>query len=274
MPEIKNLRSTNFVNDITPFIGVYDCFSAKIASQYFDNIFLSGYGYSASHLGMPDQGYITWEGMSEYVLRVRNIAPKSTILVDIDEGYGDPKIAGHAAKSIMHSGANGVVLEDQRRPKKCGHIPGKDILTIDEYLPRLESVLKSAPNLFVIARTDVEELEIGIKRIKTFIDNGASFVMLEGIRNIEDLILIRKEIPENIALTVNLINGGQTKSISLKKLKKLGANIAIYSTPCLFSAHYAINKSLKELLDNDGTLSAISDTFTLQKSREFLESTS
>ena len=157
-----------------------------------------------------------------------------------------------------------------KKTKKCDSYTRKDILTIDEYLPRLvESVLKSAPNLFVIARTDVEELEIGIKRIKTFIDNGASFVMLEGIRNIEDLILIRKEIPENIALTVNLINGGQTKSISLKKLKKLGANIAIYSTPCLFSAHYAINKSLKELLDNDGTLSAISDTFTLKIQRIF-----
>ena len=223
---------------------------------------------------MPDQGFITWEGMSEYVLRVRNIAPKSIILVDIDEGYGDPKIAGHAAKSIMQSGANGVVLEDQRRPKKCGHIPGKEVLTLDEYLPRLQSVLNSAPNLFVIARTDVEDLEIGIKRIRTFIDNGASFVMLEGIHKIEDLILIRKEIPNNIVLTVNLINGGQTKGVSLQQLKKLGANIAIYSTPCLFSAQYAIDKSLKELLENDGVLSAITDTISLKKSREFLESNS
>ena len=274
MANIKLLESKDFIDEITPFIGVYDCFSAKIASQYFNNIFLSGYGYSASHLGMPDQGYITWEGMSEYVLRVRNIAPRSTILVDIDDGYGDPKIAGHAAKSIMQTGANGVVLEDQRRPKKCGHIPGKEVLTIDEYLPRLESVLNSAPNLFVIARTDVEDLEIGIKRIKTFIENGASFVMLEGISKIEDLILIRKEIPENVVLTVNLINGGQTKSISLKELKKLGANIAIYSTPCLFSAQYAINKSLRELLENDGLLSGIKDTVSLQKSREFLETIS
>tara|TARA_Y100000589_G_C27141727_1_gene625010 strand:+ start:47 stop:868 length:822 start_codon:yes stop_codon:yes gene_type:complete len=272
MTKIKTINRKYFLDDIKPFIGVYDCFSAKITSRIFNNIFLSGYGYSASHLGMPDQGYITWEGMSEYVLRVRNIAPKSVILVDIDEGYGDPKLAGHAAKSIMQSGANGVVLEDQRRPKKCGHIPGKEVLTIDEYLPRLEAVLNSAPNLFVIARTDVENLEIGIKRVKTFIENGASFVMIEGIKRLEDLKIIKDEIPNDIVLTVNLINGGQTESISLTELKNLGVNIAIYSTPCLFSAQYAISKSLEELAANDGILSAISESVSLKLSRELLES--
>tara|TARA_B100000886_G_scaffold136505_1_gene92145 strand:- start:1857 stop:2678 length:822 start_codon:yes stop_codon:yes gene_type:complete len=272
MSGIKTINKEFFLNKINPFIGVYDCFSAKISSKYFNNIFLSGYGYSASHLGMPDQGYITWEGMSEYVLRVRNIAPNSLILVDMDEGYGDPKIAGHAAKSIMQSGANGVVLEDQRRPKKCGHIPGKEVLTIDEYLPRLESVLNSAPDLFVVARTDVENLEIGIKRIKTFIDNGASFVMIEGIQKLNDLKSIREEIPNDIVLSVNLINGGQTKSVSLTELKKLGVNIAIYSTPCLFSAQYAIEKSLEELSSKDGMLSAISNSVSLLSSRELLES--
>jgi len=78
---------------VLPLIGIYDVFSASIAARYFDAVFLSGYGFTASHYGLPDEGYVTWKDMVDFSARVRSILPSTHIIVDIDDGYGDEKIS-------------------------------------------------------------------------------------------------------------------------------------------------------------------------------------
>lgn len=75
--------------DIFPFIGVYDVFSASIAAKYYDGIFISGFGFAASHYGLPDIGFIAWSDIVAFVQRVRTILPHHYLLVDIDDGYVD-----------------------------------------------------------------------------------------------------------------------------------------------------------------------------------------
>ena len=117
--------------NIVPLIGVYDALSASLSSKYFNAVFCSGYGFSASRYGLPDEGFIAWQDMISYVENMRAISPDIHIVVDIDEGYGDDKIARTVTSRLENVGASAIVLEDQRRPKKCGHLPGKEIINRD-----------------------------------------------------------------------------------------------------------------------------------------------
>ena len=103
-------------------------FSASIAARHFKGLFLSGFGFAASHYGLPDIGFIAWGDMVAYVQRVRTVLPRHHLLVDMDDGYGDADIACHVTRLLESVGASGVVIEDQRRPRRCGHFNGKQLL--------------------------------------------------------------------------------------------------------------------------------------------------
>jgi 2-methylisocitrate lyase-like PEP mutase family enzyme len=124
----KYFRETLAERSLLPLIGVYDVFSASIAGQYFDGIFVSGFGFAASYYGLPDIGFIAWSDMVNFVQRVRTILPTHHIVVDIDDGYIDTEVACHVVRLLEAIGASAVVLEDQRRPRRCGHLAGKQIL--------------------------------------------------------------------------------------------------------------------------------------------------
>ena len=211
----KSFRNEINQNSIVPMIGVYDVFSAALAVQYFNTIFCSGYGFAASYYGLPDEGYIAWSDMVSYVGRIRSVLPPNKhIVVDIDDGYGDPKLAADVVKRLERVGASAVIIEDQRRPKKCGHLPGKEILDLDEYLVRLNSVLNARHKLFVIGRTDTAIFDDALNRIKEFKKSGVDGVLVEGIDDLSKIPEIRKTVGNDIAITINLIEGGKTEPVS------------------------------------------------------------
>ena len=268
----KSFRNEINQNSIVPMIGVYDVFSAALAVQYFNTIFCSGYGFSASYYGLPDEGYIAWSDMVSYIERIRSVLPSNKhIVVDIDDGYGDPKLAADVVKRLERVGASAVIIEDQRRPKKCGHLPGKEILDLDEYLIRLNSVLRARDKLFVIGRTDTAIFDDALNRIKEFKKSGVDGVLVEGIDDLSKIPEIRKTVGNDIAITINLIEGGKTEPVSWTELTELGVNLVNYSTPCLFSAHGAINAKLQKLKDDDGTLSFIEKDVLLKENNQFLK---
>lgn len=87
--------------DLVPFIGVYDVFSALLAAETHDALFISGFGFSASHYGLPDEGFIAWSDLLDFVGRVRAVLPSQHLLVDIDDGYCDTAVACHVARSLV-----------------------------------------------------------------------------------------------------------------------------------------------------------------------------
>ena len=119
---------------ILPFVGIYDLFSASLAADRFEALFLSGFGLAASALGLPDIGFIGWGDLTTTTSRLRALLPNHHLLVDIDDGFGDATVASHVARTLERSGASGVVLEDQARPRRCGHLDGKQLLPLPEYL--------------------------------------------------------------------------------------------------------------------------------------------
>jgi len=237
---------------IIPFIGVYDVFSASIAAKHYNSIFLSGFGFAASFYGLPDIGFISWTDMVSYVERIRTVLPNHFLLVDMDDGYGDADIAGHVAMRLESAGASGVVLEDQRRPRRCGHFDGKQLLTIDEYLDKLARVLDTRREMFVVARTDAVDSEDILMRAKAFEAAGADAFLVDGIGDLKLIKELKRFI--TVPIVFNQIAGGKSPAFSLEVLEDAGVSLVIYSTPCLFPVQDAVEKSLVALKENGGLI--------------------
>lgn len=245
-------RKISIREDIFPVIGVYDVFSAPLAAKYFQGIFISGYGFAASHYGLPDIGFISWTDIVDLVHRIRTVLPDHYLLVDIDDGYADVEVACHVVSLLESVGASGVVMEDQKRPRRCGQLDGRQILDLEEYLVKLRKVLATRRTLDVVARTDASGIDEIKKRAKAFAESGADAILVDGIK---DLSLIR-EMKSTIdkPLVFNQIAGGKSPSYSFDELKDAGVSIVIYSTPCLFAAQSAIDIAVKSIKENNGHL--------------------
>lgn len=263
------LRERAGPHAITPIIGVYDAFSASIAARHFGTLFLSGFGFAASHHGLPDIGFITWTEMLDFVGRVRRVAPRALLLVDIDDGYGDIELACHVTRALEGLGAAGVILEDQRRPRRCGHMDGKQILELDEYLHKLRAVLAARQDLFVIARTDATDPTEIRRRAKAFSQAGCDAILADGVTSLGLLDELHASVDCPIAF--NQIAGGKSPVCGLDELNRHGASIVIYSTPCLFAAQAAIEARVREVVSGDGSLrEALSRDSTLAQCNKIL----
>nr|WP_202512588.1 isocitrate lyase/PEP mutase family protein [Streptomyces sp. SID3343] len=256
----------------TPLIGIYDMYSASIAAQHYGGFFLSGFGFAASHYGLPDIGFIAWPDMVNFAERLRLAFPQHHLLVDIDDGYVDSEVACHVVQRLERAGASGVILEDQQRPRRCGHADGKQILPLDEYLTKLNLVLESRTDLLVVARTDATEEKEILRRAAALAETDADVVLVDGVRSIEWISRIRAEIGDK-PLLFNQIAGGKSPRLSLTELTELNVDVAIYSTPCLFAAHSAIDAALADLTFSDGRLPEANDGagIGVRESTELLE---
>ncbi|MFB7330368.1 oxaloacetate decarboxylase [Streptomyces adustus] len=256
----KRLRAQIAGPGTTPLIGVYDMYSASIAADHYDGMFVSGFGFAASHYGLPDIGFIAWPDMMAFVQRLRGAFPRHHLLVDIDDGYVDPEVACHVVEGLERIGASGVILEDQKRPRRCGHADGKQVLPLHEYLAKLEMVLATRRDLVVVARTDATDEHDILNRARTLAATDADVVLVDGVRSVEWIRRIRDVVGDK-PLLFNQIAGGKSPRLSLTELAELGVDAAIYSTPCLFAAHEAMHSALAGLRAADGRLPEV-DTAT------------
>lgn len=248
----NRMRAAVNERSIMPFIGVYDVFSASLAARHFDALFLSGFGFAASHYGLPDVGFITWSEMVYYVQRIRTVLPDHHILVDIDDGYCDVEVASHVVSVLETSGASGVVLEDQKRPRRCGHFDGKQILELEEYLDKLNRVLATRRDLFVVARTDSSDPDDIERRVLAFAAAGADAVLVDGLKSLDSVKQLSKKLQQPFCF--NQIAGGKSPACTLTELGQAGVKVVIYSTPCLFAVLPAIENALAEIRQTDGSL--------------------
>ncbi|MEU5276240.1 isocitrate lyase/PEP mutase family protein [Streptomyces asoensis] len=249
----NKLRQQIAAPGTTPLIGVYDMYSASIAADHYDGMFVSGFGFAASHYGLPDIGFIAWPDMLAFVQRLRGAFPQQHLLVDIDDGYVDPEVACHVVEALERIGASGVILEDQKRPRRCGHADGKQVLPLNEYLAKLEMVLATRRDLVVVARTDATDEHDILRRAATLAATDADVILVDGVRTVEWIRRIRDVVGDK-PLLFNQIAGGKSPRLSLGELSDLGVDVAIYSTPCLFAAHAAMDSALADLKRADGRL--------------------
>ena len=253
-----------------PFIGIYDLFSARLAARRFQTLFVSGFGFSASSYGLPDVGFVAWSDLLSFVHRLRHALPHHHLLVDLDDGFGDAAMAAHLAHAMEHAGASGIVLEDQRRPRRCGHLQGKEVLELETYLAKLRAVLDARKHLFVVARTDATDPEDILRRVSAFEAEGCNAVLADGLDDLDLLRAIRARV--RCPVVANVIGGGRTPACNRDHLGQLGLDVLLYSTPCLFAAQRAIETQLQSPTDGQQSFSdSLSQGVSLQDCREVLE---
>ena len=230
--------------------GVYDAISAKIANKVgFEAMFQTGYGTSASLFGMPDYGFI---GATETIDNARRIcrASKIPVIVDSDTGYGNALSVWKLVKELEAAGASGIFLEDQRWPKRCGHMQGKEVVSQEEYTEKLSAAIdaRESKEFIIVARTDAratEGLDAAIERGLQNKKTGADAIFVEAPKSIKEMEKIGNEI--NAPLVANMIEGGATPLTPSETLSKMGFNIILYPLSVLYANTYATLNILKEL---------------------------
>jgi len=253
---MKNLKG--MLKSKKPLVipGVYDALGAKIAQKVgFDAMFQTGYGTSAALFGMPDYGFI---GATETVDNARRIcrAVQVPVIVDSDTGYGNALSVWKLVKELESAGASGIFLEDQRWPKRCGHMQGKEVVSQEEYTEKLSAAIdaRENKNFIIVARTDAratEGLDEAIERGKQNKKTGADAVFVEAPRSIDEMKKIGKEI--NAPLVANMIEGGATPLSSAELLSKIGFNIILYPLSVLYANTFATMNILTELKKSGNT---------------------
>jgi methylisocitrate lyase len=230
--------------------GIYDAIGAKIVEKVgFEAMFQTGYGTSATLLGMPDYGFI---GSTETVDNARRIchAVSIPVIVDADTGYGNALSVNKLVRELETAGASGMFLEDQKWPKRCGHMKGKEVIPKDEYAEKLQAALDARSNkdFIIVARTDAratEGLDKAIERGLFYKKIGADAIFIEAPKTIQEMQKIGNSI--DAPLVANMIEGGATPISSKSKLHSMGFKIVLYPLSVLFSNTFATFQTLEEL---------------------------
>ncbi|MFB5611247.1 MAG: oxaloacetate decarboxylase [Nitrosopumilaceae archaeon] len=240
------------LNEKKPLVipGVFDAIGAKIAERVgFNAMFQTGYGTSATLFGMPDYGFI---GSAETVDNAKRIcrAVSVPVIVDADTGYGNALSVWKLVKELEAAGASGIFLEDQRWPKRCGHMQGKEVVPHEEYAEKLGAAIdaRSSKNFIIVARTDAratEGLDAAIERGLKNKKIGADAIFVEAPKSIAEMKKIGKAI--KAPLVANMIEGGATPISSAQVLYKMGYKIILYPLSVLFANTFATMNILKEL---------------------------
>lgn len=248
MPNLRKLLFDNSKPLVVP--GVYDAIGAKIAQKVgFEAMFQTGYGTSATLLGLPDYGFI---GATETTENARRIcrAVSVPVIVDADTGYGNPLSVWKLVTELEAVGAAGIFLEDQKWPKRCGHMSGKEVIPKEEYSQKLQAALdaRKSKDFIIVARTDArapEGLDAAIERGLQYKKIGADAIFIEAPKSIEEMKKIGRSI--KAPLVANMIEGGATPLVSSQVLHKMGFKLILYPLSVLFANAFASMKILHEL---------------------------
>ena len=229
--------------------GVYDMISATIAEKVgFPAVFVGGYGVSASHLGVPDVGIMTFTDILERVRTFSEILTKP-IIMDADTGYGGLVNLRHAVRSYEKAGVAAIQIEDQIFPKRCGHAKGVEVCDIQEMLKRIGVATESrnSENFLIIARTD-SQLELGleeaIKRAEAYSEAGADLIFVESPQTVDEMKILKQSI--KTPLVFKMVPDGNLSDLNSKVLADLGFSILIYPTLGFLSAANAIQQAFNE----------------------------
>jgi methylisocitrate lyase len=240
--------------------GVYDALSAKIAARAgFEVIFITGYSLSATLLGEPDFGLLT---QTEVVTAAQRICAvvETPVIVDADTGYGNAVNVMRTVQDLIRAGAAGMFLEDQVWPKRCGHMKGKQVISLDEQLKKLKAAIEAKKNndFFIVARTDSRQalgLSEAITRGKAFRAAGADAVFIEAPETKDEMREIAKQVPG--PLVANMLERGVTPLMGPNELHDLGFDLVVWPLAPLYSVAKSLTDVYTTLRRHGSTVSIL-----------------
>jgi methylisocitrate lyase len=236
-------------------VGAINAFTARMAAACgFKALYLSGGGVAANSLGVPDLGIST---MDDVLIDIRRITDACALplLVDADTGWGGAFNIARTVKSFSKFGAAGLHIEDQVQSKRCGHRPGKEVVSKQEMVDRIKSAVdaRSDPEFVIMARTDalaVEGMDKAIERAIACVEAGADMIFPEAI--IELAMYLKFKEAVKVPILANITEFGQTPLYTRDELKTVGVDIVLHCC----SAYRAMNAAALntyQAIRRDGT---------------------
>ncbi len=224
----RRLRELLAGPDLVVAPGAYDGLSARLIAQAgFSLIYMTGFGTAASVLGQPDVGLLTMSEMVGRAAALAAVTGELPLIADADTGYGNPINVRRTIREYERAGVAGLHIEDQVWPKKCGHMEGKQVISMDEMVQKIRAAVdaRQDPDFVIIARTDAN-----------------------AVNGLEDALLRGQAWAES----------GKTPLLSLDEIHALGFKLVIFPVSMLFAATHAM-LGLLELLKRGKTPSAYAE---------------
>lgn len=218
----------------------------------FEALYVSGAGLSAS-MGLPDLGVMTLEEVCFFVRMIYR-ATDLPLIVDADTGYGEALNVMRTVQELEVSGAAAMQIEDQKLPKKCGHLNDKQLVSQEDMVLKVAAAARSRTHLQIIARTDAlasEGMEGAVNRANAYIEAGADVVFADGLATEEDFKTFVKSV--NAPCLANMTEFGKTPYYTGKQFEDMGYKIVIWPVSQLRVATRAMEELYKTIADTDGT---------------------
>jgi 2-methylisocitrate lyase-like PEP mutase family enzyme len=230
--------------------GAYDGVSARLVERAgFPAVYMTGYGTSASRLGLPDLGFA---GLADMAENVRHLAAATRLplIADADTGYGGPVAVQRTVRTYAAAGAAALHLEDQVWPKRCGHLAGKEVVPCAEMVAKIEAAVEARedPDFLLIARTDaiaVTGFEDAIARARAYADAGADVLFVEAPTSEAEIEAIPRRLDRPCLF--NYAPGGRSPLLPFARLRAFGYAIILLPVQALFAAAQAMDQYLAAL---------------------------
>jgi len=211
--------------------GAFDCISARLVeSAGFPAVYVTGSGVSMSILGAPDVGVVSFKEVVEHIGRIADTV-SIPVIADADTGYGGAVNIFRTVREFERAGVSAIQIEDQQWPKRCGHEPGRRLVSAADMESRLRAALaaRQDPDFKIIARTDAranEGIDAAIDRIKRYRDTGVDILFVESPESEAELERVVREAP-GVHLA-NMVEGGRTPVLNVEALSRFGFRIVIF----------------------------------------------
>src|ERR1700744_3182190 len=229
--------------------GVFDGISAHLVGRMgFRAAYLTGAGTAASGFGLPDIGLVTGSEMAERAAMMAEAVGDLPLIADADTGYGAPINVVRTVRAYEKAGVAAIQLEDQTFPKRCGHLPDKEVISQAEFVAKLGAALDARTDALIVARTDaraVVGLDAAIDRANAYAQAGAAVLFVEAPRSPAEVERIAKEV--DAPLLINLVLDGLTPDCGPEYLQDLGYAIPIRPVDLFAAAAHAMIAALTDL---------------------------
>lgn len=221
-------------------VNPYCALLAKDAGA--EALYLSGSGVATASFGMPDLGITNLNDVTEDIRRITAVCD-IPLLVDVDTGFGGAFGIARAVRELERAGAAAMHIEDQAAEKRCGHRPGKQIVSIQEMVDRIKTAVdaRTDENFVIMARTDAlasEGIDSALERSQAYLDAGADMLFPEALTSLEQYARFHGALPD-LPLLANITEFGQTELFSREQLGEHGVSMVLYP----LSAHRAMAKA-------------------------------
>lgn len=230
--------------------GAANALAARVIEDLgFEVVYITGAGVSNTHLALPDLGFIGLADVVQHTAAIRQ-AVAVPLIVDADTGFGSALNVHHTVRALEQAGANGIQLEDQVMPKKCGHFAGKEIVPRAEAVERVRAAVEARrnPDFQVIARTDsraVLGLDEALERADLFRKAGADVIFVEAPESREEVERVLRHI--DAPQVVNLVIGGKTPTLPQADLAAMRCGMVLYANVALQAALSGMQAALGRL---------------------------